>query len=67
MKLNDNRRIRHYVIDNNGGIHVFQKKKKKHTKAVNKENRCINKTSVLSFCLGSFWVSNLLGLRDGGI
>ena len=42
-------------------------KKKKHTKAVNKENRCINKTSVLSFCLGSFWVSNLLGLRDGGI
>ena len=43
------------------------KKKKKHTKAVNKENRCINKTSVLSFCLGSFWVSNLLGLRDGGI
>ena len=32
-------------------------KKKKHTKAVNKENRCINK----------IYVSNLLGLRDGGI
>ena len=44
-----------------------KKKKKKHTKAVNKENRCTNKTSVLSFCLGSFWVNNLLGLRDGGI
>ena len=45
----------------------FKKNKKKHTKAVNKENRCTNKTNVLSFCLGSFWVSNLLGLRDGGI
>ena len=32
----------------------YMSKKKKHTKAVNKENRCINKTSVLSCCLGSF-------------
>ena len=64
MKRNDNRRILHYFIDNEGGIHVFKKKKKYK---VNKENRCINKTSVLSFCLGSFWASNLLGLRDGGI
>ena len=48
---------------------MFQKKKKKkqHTKAINKENRYIDETSVLSFCLGSFWDSNLLGLRDGGI
>ena len=48
-------------------VEYMSLKKYIYTKAVNKENRCINKTSVLSFCLGSFWVSNLLGLRDGSI
>ena len=42
-------------------------KKKKHTKTINKENKYTNKTNVLSFCLGSFWFSNLLGLRNGGV
>ena len=67
MKRNDNRRILHYFIDNEGGIHVLKIYIYIYTKAGNKGNRCINKTSVLSFCLKSFWVSNLLGLGDDGI
>ena len=77
MKWNDNRRICHYLlwlvkqkghifIDNKGEVHVFNKKKK-YTMTVNKENKCTTKTNILSFCLGNFWVSNLLGLRDGGV
>ena len=76
MKWNDNRRVCHYLswlvkqkghifIDNKGEVHVFNKKK--YTKTINKENKCTTKTNVLRFCLGSFWVSNLLGLRDGGV
>ena len=75
---NDNRKVCHYLswlvkqkghifINNKSEVHVFNKKKKKNTKTVNKENKCTTKTNVLSFCLGSFWVSNLLGLRNGGV
>ena len=42
-------------------------KKYIYTEIVNKENKCTTKTNVLSLCLGSPWVSNLLGLRDGDV
>ena len=38
-----------------------------YTKTVNKENKRNTKTNVLSFCLESLGVSNLLGLRNGSI
>ena len=38
-----------------------------YTKTVNKENKRNAKTNVLSFCLGSLGVNNLLGLRNGSI
>ena len=78
MKWNDNRRVCHYLswlvkqkghifIDNKGEVHVFKIYIYIYTKTVNKENKYTTKTNILSFCLENFWVSNLLGLRDGGV
>ena len=74
-KWNDIRTVLHYLswlikqkghifIDNKSEVHFFNKK---NTETVNKEDKCTTKTNVLSLCLGSSWISSLLGLRNSGV
>ena len=63
------RRKKDTFINNKKLIHFFKKKNSKHNKNKIYAEKILKKKKnpSLSFSLGSFWVSSLLGLRDSSV